>query len=86
MLILEFNCNAIYRDRLEEPFKDKKPHLYRLIVHPDNSFVIKVDHSIVNDGSLLTDFQPPVNPQKEIDDPKDKKPESWDEREKVCVN
>jgi hypothetical protein len=25
----------------------------------------------------LTDFQPPVNPSKEIDDPEDKKPSDW---------
>ena len=27
-------------------------------------------------------FSPPVNPPKEIEDPNDKKPEDWDEREK----
>lgn len=26
---------------------------------------------------------PPVNPPKEIEDPDDKKPEDWDEREKI---
>ena len=29
-------------------------------------------------------YSPPVNPDKEIDDPEDSKPEDWDEREK-CV-
>lgn len=71
------------RERLEEPFKDKKPHLYKLVINPDNTFAVSVDHKIVNEGSLFTDFEPPVNPPKEIDDPNDKKPESWDEREKV---
>jgi hypothetical protein len=28
-------------------------------------------------GSLLEDFNPPVNPEKEIDDPKDSKPADW---------
>lgn len=72
-----------YRDRLEEPFKDKLPHLYTLIVLPDNSFEIRVDHKVINEGSLLSEFTPPVNPPREIDDPEDKKPEDWDEREKV---
>lgn len=71
------------KERLEEPFNDKRPHLYQLIIRPDNTYTISVDRNIVNEGSLLTDFSPPVNPPKEIDDPKDFKPESWDEREKV---
>lgn len=37
----------------------------------------------MNKGSLLEDFTPPVNPDPEIDDPDDVKPENWDEREKI---
>lgn len=77
------NFVRYHRERLEEPFKDKLPHLYRLVINPDNSFQVSVDHKLVNEGSLLTDFTPPVNPPKEIDDPEDKKPGNWDEREKV---
>lgn len=69
--------------RLEDYYKDKEPHLYTLIVRPDNTFTIFVDNKEVNSGSLLEDFTPPVNPPEEIDDPNDKKPEDWDEREKV---
>ncbi|KMZ09451.1 LOW QUALITY PROTEIN: calnexin [Drosophila simulans] len=68
---------------LEELFKDYLPHLYQLVVRPDNSFEIRVDHKIIKEGSLLTDFKPPVNPPAEIDDPNDHKPDSWDEREKI---
>ncbi|KAK4319515.1 hypothetical protein Pmani_009553 [Petrolisthes manimaculis] len=71
------------RDKIEEPFKDKKPHLYTLILHPDNTFEILLDNEIINSGSLLEDFSPPVNPPKEIDDPNDTMPEDWDEREKI---
>lgn len=71
------------KDRIEEPFKDKQPHLYKLIINPDNTYKIFVDHIAVNEGHLLRDMNPPINPPKEIDDPKDFKPESWDEREKV---
>ncbi|CAH0628631.1 unnamed protein product [Chrysodeixis includens] len=69
--------------RLDDIYKDKEPHLYTLIVRPDNTFSILVDNKEVNAGSLLEDFTPPVNPPEEIDDPNDKKPEDWDEREKV---
>lgn len=31
----------------------------------------------------MTDFTPPVNPQKFIDDLTDVKPADWDEREKI---
>ena len=81
---LSINNNLSFcRDRLEEPFKDKQPHLYTLIIRPDNTYSIKFDHNVVNDGSLFTEFTPAVNPPKEIDDPNDKKPENWDEREKI---
>ncbi|KNC31585.1 hypothetical protein FF38_12733 [Lucilia cuprina] len=80
--ITEKHCRKA-KDRLEEPFKDKLPHLYTLIVRPDNSYEIRVDHKVINEGSLLNDFTPAVNPPREIDDPEDKKPEDWDEREKI---
>ena len=67
----------------EEYFKDKRPHLYRLVIRPDNTYETSIDYKIVNHGSLLDDFTPPVNPPAEIDDPKDRKPEDWDEREKI---
>ncbi|XP_050362590.1 calnexin-like isoform X1 [Nymphalis io] len=69
--------------RLDDIYKDKEPHLYTLIVRPDNTFTILVDNKEANAGSLLEDFTPPVNPPEEIDDPDDKKPEDWDEREKI---
>nr|XP_049696830.1 calnexin [Helicoverpa armigera]XP_049696831.1 calnexin [Helicoverpa armigera] len=69
--------------RLDDIYKDKEPHLYTLIVRPDNTFSIQIDNKEVNSGSLLDDFTPPVNPPEEIDDPNDKKPEDWDEREKI---
>lgn len=64
-------------------FDDQKTHLVRLIVKPDNSFEISVDKQRVNEGSLLHDMEPSVNPPKEIDDPEDKRPDEWDEREKI---
>lgn len=71
------------KERLEEAFADKQPHLYTLIITPQNTFEILLDRKIVNSGSLLEDFTPPVNPSSEIDDPADRKPTDWDEREKI---
>lgn len=71
------------KDRVEEPFKDKLPHLFTLHVRPDNTFTMKLDQEVINEGNLLDDFTPPVNPPHEIYDPEDKKPADWDEREKI---
>ncbi|XP_033742114.1 calnexin-like isoform X2 [Pecten maximus] len=68
---------------IDKHFSDKKTHMYTLVVNPDNTFEMMVDNSLVNEGSLMDDFSPPVNPPKEIDDPNDKKPSDWDEREKI---
>lgn len=56
---------------------NKVTSLYTLIVRPDQSFQILIDGEAVKNGTLLEDFNPPVNPEKEIDDPKDKKPDDW---------
>eukprot|EP00283_Hemiselmis_rufescens_P022902 CAMPEP_0173439532 /NCGR_PEP_ID=MMETSP1357-20121228/21102_1 /TAXON_ID=77926 /ORGANISM="Hemiselmis rufescens, Strain PCC563" /LENGTH=529 /DNA_ID=CAMNT_0014404915 /DNA_START=13 /DNA_END=1602 /DNA_ORIENTATION=+ len=64
----------------EVPFvagSDRQTHLYTLIIRPDNTFEIKVDGESKTKGSLLESMQPPINPPKEIDDPKDSKPSDW---------
>ncbi|XP_073994222.1 calnexin 99A isoform X2 [Rhodnius prolixus] len=70
-------------NRIDEIFSDGKPHLFGLVLLPDNSYKILIDHKVVNEGSLLNDFTPPVNPPAEIDDPTDIKPENWDDREMI---
>lgn len=55
--------------------------LYTLIIQADNSFEILVNQESVRKGSLLEDFEPPVNPTLMIPDPNDKKPEWWDDKE-----
>lgn len=55
----------------------KTSELYTLIIHPNNTYVIKQNNEVAKTGSLLEDFTPPINPEKEIDDPKDKKPDDW---------
>eukprot|EP01090_Pellita_catalonica_P020632 TRINITY_DN7466_c0_g1_i1.p1 TRINITY_DN7466_c0_g1~~TRINITY_DN7466_c0_g1_i1.p1 ORF type:complete len:529 (+),score=113.01 TRINITY_DN7466_c0_g1_i1:77-1663(+) len=56
---------------------DKLTHLYTLHVADDNGFEIFIDQESVKRGSLLTDFEPEVNPPKTIDDPTDEKPADW---------
>ncbi|KAL5970025.1 Calnexin [Taenia solium] len=68
---------------LESIFTDGKTHLFTFVTRPDNSFEVYVDQSLIKSGNLLSDFTPPVNPPTEINDPNDKKPETWDEREKI---
>src|SRR5687768_7021018 len=69
---------AMQVSKLDEIFKDNKWHIVRLIVNPDQTYEIDLDRKTVGKGSLLEDFNPPVNPPKEIEDPNDSKPDDWD--------
>jgi len=51
--------------------------LYTLIVNPDNTYEVLINGENEKKGSLLEDFEPAVNPPKEIDDPNDTKPDDW---------
>jgi len=51
---------------------------------PDNTYSVSVDNGEPKTGSLLTDFQPPVNPPNEIDDPEDKKPADWVDIQRIA--
>lgn len=62
---------------------DQLSHLYTLVIRTDNTFEILIDQESVRKGSLLEDFQPSINPPKEIDDPEDKKPEDWVDDEMI---
>ncbi|KAF9172458.1 hypothetical protein BGX21_005328 [Mortierella sp. AD011] len=62
---------------------NKLSNLYTLIVKPDQTFEIKINNEVASSGSLLENFQPPVNPPKEIDDPSDSKPADWVEVAKI---
>jgi calnexin len=55
----------------------KTTALYTLVVNPDNTFKILINEEEVSSGNLLEDFEPPINPPKQIDDPEDFKPETW---------
>lgn len=58
--------------------------LYTLIIEADSSFEILVNRESVRKGSLLEDFDPPVNPPLTIPDPAEKQPEWWDDREMIA--
>jgi len=55
----------------------KTTELYTLIIHPNNTFVVKLDGEQVKEGNLLEDFTPAFNPPEEIDDASDSKPDTW---------
>lgn len=61
----------------------KQTTLYTLIVKPDQTFEIRIDGTEVKKGSLLEDFDPSVNPEMEIDDVNDKKPDDWVDEAKI---
>lgn len=62
---------------------DQFSHVYTLVIRKDNTYEILIDMETSRKGSLLEDFQPPINPPKEIDDPEDKKPEDWVDNEMI---
>lgn len=61
----------------------KTSELYTLIVHPNNTVIIKLNGEQVKEANLLEDFTPAFNPPKEIDDPKDTKPETWVDESRI---
>ena len=50
---------------------------------PDNTYEVLFNGESKSSGSLLEDFNPPVMPPAEIDDPEDKKPEDWVDAKKI---
>jgi calnexin len=61
----------------------KTTELYTLIIHPNNTAVIKLNGEQVKEANLLEDFTPAFNPPKEIDDPKDSKPDDWVDESRI---
>jgi len=62
----------------------KTTELYTLIIHPNNTAIVKLNGEQVKEANLLEDFSPPFNPAKEIDDPKDTKPEDWVDESRIA--
>jgi hypothetical protein len=67
-----------------KPTIEKLTNLYTLIVYPsNNTFEVLFNGASQRSGSLLEEFDPAVNPPKEIDDPKDSKPSDWVDEKKI---
>lgn len=63
---------------------DMLSHLYTLhISSEDNTYEVLVDGESYAAGSLFEDFEPPVDPPAEIDDPEDHKPADWVDDERI---
>jgi len=60
---------------------DQLTHVYTLVVKPDNTYEVLIDLKEVASGSLFEDWD--MLAPKTIKDPDAKKPEDWDEREKI---
>ena len=61
----------------------KTSELYTLIIHPNNTVIIKLNGELFSTSNLLEDFTPSFNPPKEIDDPKDTKPDTWVDESRI---
>ncbi|KAK2961268.1 putative Calnexin like protein [Blattamonas nauphoetae] len=75
---------------------DRRTHMYTLILHPNNTYEIRIDNDLYRAGCLAEDFEfidrhyvvdedatkpDDWDDRMEIPDPTDEKPEDWDDRE-----
>ena len=42
-----------------------------------------IDNKLINSGNLLEDMEPSITPPKEIVDETDRKPDEWDDQERI---
>merc|ERR1739844_566585 len=57
------------------------PHLYRMILKPDNTVRVEIDEEKIYEGSIKEDWE--VLAPKEIPDPDDKKPDDWSDESMI---
>jgi calreticulin len=60
---------------------DQLTHVYTLIVHPDNTYEVRIDGNKKESGSLTDDWD--ILPPKKIQDPSQSKPSSWVDNNKM---
>uniref|UniRef100_UPI00398F2D5F calreticulin-like isoform X1 n=2 Tax=Pristiophorus japonicus TaxID=55135 RepID=UPI00398F2D5F len=60
---------------------DEYTHLYTLVLRSDNTYEVKIDNKKVESGTLEDDWD--LLRAKTFKDPNAKKPEDWDDREKI---
>eukprot|EP00761_Pharyngomonas_kirbyi_P012434 gb/GECH01012461.1/.p1 GENE.gb/GECH01012461.1/~~gb/GECH01012461.1/.p1 ORF type:complete len:533 (+),score=161.12 gb/GECH01012461.1/:1-1599(+) len=56
---------------------DQKTHLYTVAIFKNGTYHMYVNQELKREGSLAHDFDPPIQPPEQVDDPEDKKPEDW---------
>ncbi len=67
-----------------EPKLDYNTHFYQLVLDTEKqTFDIYIDTVNSRNGSLLTQFQPPLQPLADMDDPADRQPDSWVTEEQI---
>lgn len=62
---------------------DKNHHLYGLYVYKNGTFAVSIDNVVKREGSLLEEFDPPLQPLQEIEDPEEVKPGDWVDEKKI---
>jgi calreticulin len=61
---------------------DQLTHVYTLIVHPDNTYEVRIDGNKKESGSLADDWD--ILPPKKIKDPSQSKPSDWVDSPKMA--
>jgi len=61
---------------------DQLTHVYTLILHPDNTYAVRIDGQEKEKGSLFDDWD--FLPPKEIPDPDARKPDDWVDDAKIA--
>jgi len=72
-VIFNYKGNTHLLKKEIDPKTDVFTHVYTLVVEPDDTYMVKKDGEVVQQGSLEDWVKDP-----EIPDPDDKKPEDWD--------
>ena len=66
----------VLKDKISVP-ADEIPHLYTLIIRPDNTFEYMIDGMSFHNGTFTGSFRPNFVEPEFIDDPNDHKPSDW---------
>jgi len=74
------NDNLLIKNEVKVE-SDRLPHLYTLVVKPDNTFEVLIDQVQVRSGKLEEEFD--FLAAKEIKDPDQKKPADWVDAKKI---
>jgi len=74
-VIFNYKGNTHLLKKEIDPKTDVFTHVYTLVVKPDNTYMVKVDGEVAQQGSLEEDWD--LLKPKEIEDPEQSKPADW---------